>query len=119
MKKFGRADIFLMAFMLLLLLAGALFFRLEGENNLYGEITLDGELYRRIELTGHRGRESFEIETPKGRNTILIEDETIRVLEADCPDKICVKTGRLSKAGETAACLPHKLLIEIKAGPLP
>ncbi len=34
--------------------------------------------------------------------------------QADCHDKICVKTGAISQKGEVIACLPHKLIIEIK-----
>ena len=39
-----------------------------------------------------------------GENLIVVEDEEIFVQEADCPDKICVKTGRLSQVGQVAAC---------------
>lgn len=119
MNSLGRWDGILLA-VLLLLLGG--FFLSGGRDGeaVYGEIHLEGELYRRIELTGHEGREVFEIETPRGRNTVVVEDESIFVDSADCPDKVCVRTGKLRKPGETAACLPHKLLIEIvKKGPQP
>ena len=43
-----------------------------------------------------------------------IEDESIAVVDADCPDLVCVKTGKASKKGDVIACLPHKLLIEVK-----
>ena len=33
--------------------------------------------------------------------------------DADCPDKLCVKTGRISKTGETIVCLPHRVVVEI------
>ena len=34
--------------------------------------------------------------------------------EADCPDKICVNTGKISKIGETIVCLPHRVVVEIQ-----
>jgi len=37
----------------------------------------------------------------------------VDVIEADCPDKICVKHTNIKNAGETIICLPHKLVIEI------
>ncbi|MFR4337598.1 MAG: NusG domain II-containing protein [Lachnospira pectinoschiza] len=33
--------------------------------------------------------------------------------DADCPDKLCVKTGMISKTGETIVCLPHRVVVEI------
>ena len=35
-------------------------------------------------------------------------------IDADCPDLVCVKTGKAQKKGDVIACLPHKLLIEVK-----
>ena len=120
MNRSGKGDGLLLALCLLIILGGFLFFRQEGEHKaLQAEITVEGELCRRIELAGHKGKENIEINTSRGRNIIQVEDESICVLEADCPDKVCVKTGRLEKAGDTAACLPHKLLLEVKEGPLP
>ena len=119
MRRLGRGDGLLLAVLLILLLGAYLLFGSKGGGSLYAEISIEGELYRRIELTGHRGRESLALATARGQNVVVVEDEEIFVSEADCPDKICVRTGRLSKAGDTAACLPHKILIEVKEGPLP
>ena len=33
--------------------------------------------------------------------------------DADCPDRLCVKQGRIKKVGESIVCLPHKVVIEI------
>ena len=77
-------------------------------------ISVDGSVRREIPLTTHRGRETIAIETAEGRNTIVIDDSAIAVTDADCPDRICVKTGPIRKKGEVIACLPHRLLIEIR-----
>lgn len=77
-------------------------------------LSVDGEELRSIPLGTHKGRESFPIETSEGANTVTIDGQTIAVTDADCPDKICVKTGAIQKKGEAIACLPHKLVIEIK-----
>ncbi len=50
----------------------------------------------------------------RGYNTIEIDKGSIKFIDADCPDKICIKSGTLKKPGETAACLPHKLIITIE-----
>ena len=110
----SKGDRFLLLFLLVILLGAFFAFRQEAGEGCRAEITVDGELYERVQLTGHRGREELLVENSRGKNLIIIEEESIRVEEADCPDRICVKTGRLSQPGETAACLPHKLLIEVK-----
>lgn len=55
------------------------------------------------ELSGYAG----------GYNTLVIEDGVAYLTEADCPDKLCVKQGKVSKAGETIVCLPHRIVIEV------
>ena len=77
-------------------------------------LTVDGEVRREIPLTTHRGRETLTVETDAGSNTVTIDGNTIAVTDADCPDRICVKTGAISRRGEVIACLPHRLLIEIR-----
>ena len=48
-----------------------------------------------------------------GYNTLIIENGVAYLLEADCPDKLCVKQGKISKVGETIVCLPHRIVIEV------
>lgn len=43
----------------------------------------------------------------------LYEDGSIAFEESDCPDKICIKSGKLKHIGQSAACLPNKLIIKI------
>lgn len=58
------------------------------------------------------GRYSF---TGKGgiQVTIEVQDGRVRFAESGCPDKVCVHTGWLSRAGQTAACLPAEILIKV------
>ena len=47
----------------------------------------------------------------KGRkNTVEIKDGRIRMLEGECPDHICVDTGRLEDV--PIVCLPNRLVID-------
>ena len=45
-------------------------------------------------------------------NTVEIKDGKIRVSEAECPDKTCVRTGWLSFSAMPIVCLPNHLIIE-------
>ena len=41
--------------------------------------------------------------------------QSIGIIDADCRDKICIKSGFISKPGQLSVCLPHKLMVEIKS----
>lgn len=76
------------------------------------QISVDNEPYKDI-IFDEATKESYTIETNTGYNTILIEDGTVKVIEADCPNQVCVHTQAISEVGEMIVCLPHKLVIEI------
>lgn len=77
-------------------------------------ISVNGEEIKQIDLTGHRGREIFDVHSDAGHvNTIEVYEGKIRIREADCRDQVCVLTGYISKPGETIVCLPNQVLIEI------
>lgn len=46
-------------------------------------------------------------------NTICIHDGSVSVTSANCENQICVHTSPINQPGQTIACLPHRLLIEI------
>lgn len=90
--------------------AAAVFWQACAPSGSVVRIVSDGELVETIDLSASPDR-VIEIETERGRNTVTVENHRIRVSEADCPDRTCVKTGFLSGA-RPIICLPHKLVIE-------
>lgn len=44
---------------------------------------------------------------------LLFKDGKVRFVKSDCPDKVCVQTGFISKSGQIAACIPAKVLVRI------
>ena len=79
----------------------------------YASITVAGKEYKNIPLTGNNKEEEFVVETKYGTNKVVIKGESVAILEADCPDQVCMKPGFISKPGQSLVCLPHKLMIEI------
>ena len=73
-------------------------------------VKVDGRIVCELDLTAE---ETFTLETRGGKNFIAIRGGTVTVVAADCPDKMCVRRGAIALDGETIACVPHKLLIEI------
>ncbi len=45
--------------------------------------------------------------------TIEVTEEGVAVTECDCPDKICLQTGTISRAGEMIVCVPADVVIRI------
>lgn len=46
-------------------------------------------------------------------NTIQISGGSVRMIHADCPDKVCVKTGAISLSGQSIVCAPNRVVITI------
>ena len=58
------------------------------------------------------------LETADGSsfNELLIENGTADVIDAGCPDKLCVLMHPISHTGESIICLPNKTEIRIEGG---
>lgn len=48
--------------------------------------------------------------------TVEIRDGRARVRESACPDQVCVHSGWLSHSGQTAACVPAGVCVQIVGG---
>jgi len=46
-------------------------------------------------------------------NTIQVEPGRIRVLAANCPEQVDVRTGWLTHPGQVAICLPHRFVLRL------
>jgi hypothetical protein len=45
--------------------------------------------------------------------TVCCENSEMFVKESSCPDKVCVRSGRISKTGEGIICAPNRVAVEI------
>lgn len=46
-------------------------------------------------------------------NICEIADGSVRMLEGDCPDQVCVYSAEISRNGQTIICMPNKIVLEI------
>lgn len=76
-------------------------------------VTVDGEEVASYSLNKNGRYEITGVDG--GKNTLVIEDGQAYISQADCPDELCVKTGRVQYDGETIVCLPHKVVVTIKS----
>lgn len=51
-----------------------------------------------------------------GTNTLVIEDGYASIADADCPDKLCERMGRINSAGQSIICLPNEVVVTIEGG---
>ncbi|MCD8143366.1 MAG: NusG domain II-containing protein [Clostridiales bacterium] len=56
---------------------------------------------------------SYTITSEDGVNYLVIEDGAAWIADADCPDRLCVKQGKIRYAGDSLICLPHSLVVEL------
>lgn len=70
------------------------------------EIIVDGATVEVVSLD-----EAYE----KQVNGVIIccENGEIFIKESDCPDKVCMRSGRISKSGEGIICAPNRVAVKI------
>ncbi len=71
-------------------------------------VTINGERVAEYSLS-----DDGEYSINGGSNILIISEGTAYMLEASCPDKLCVNQGKISLSGERIVCLPNKIMIEI------
>lgn len=49
-----------------------------------------------------------------GTNVLTIENGFASMTKADCPDKICMNTGKVFFNGQTITCLPNQVTVTIE-----
>ena len=111
-KKYIR-DIILAIALLAICAVAFLIWRANAEEGAFAQVTVDGNEISRYPLSEDR---EVEIEGVGGNNKLVISDGMADVVDADCPDKICVDHRSVSNIGETIVCLPHKVVVRIVGG---
>ena len=70
------------------------------------------ELYKQVVLEENKEKQTFVIDASL-EVTIVCEKGEIYFYKSQCPDKVCIHAGKLSKKHQSAACLPAKVSIVI------
>jgi len=114
-KRFGKTDILVLA-IVFAVLSGIWIFTsfIVKEEGADVVITIDGEFYKQVSLRKDQEIKISGDETTT--NVLKIQNGKADMVEADCPDKLCVHQKSISKNGETIVCLPNKVVVEVKSG---
>ena len=76
------------------------------------EIRVDNEVVQTLDLS-----KNTKITVNVKNNItliVIVDNNSVYVESSECPDKICVNKGRISKEYETIVCLPARTIIEVK-----
>ena len=113
MKFFKKADLIVILVMLAIGISGLIGYRyFFSERPAKAEIYYYGNLVKVVEL---KQGISGTVNVAEAPNVVIRQeaDGSIFFEASDCPDKICILTGKLTMIGESAACLPNGVLIKI------
>ena len=110
-KYFGRNDCILIAVLIFGAFTAAFIYYISGNSgdlvNVYVDGRLTGEYLlsedNNIIIQGYNG----------GVNTLVIKDGAAYMKEADCPDKLCIHQGRISREGMELVCMPNRVVVRI------
>lgn len=69
-------------------------------------ITVDGKEYGTYSLS------EDQVISIGDTNICEIKDKKVKMIQADCPDHLCMKQKAIGEAGGTIVCLPNKVVIE-------
>ena len=113
-RKYGR-DLILVG---ILLAAAVLLFVLMRGNQIRetgtgaeAVVTVDGEEVGRYPLS-----KNGVFPLNNGSNILVVENGEAWVSEANCPDKVCMGMGKISRNGDFIACLPNRLIVVVEGG---
>lgn len=109
---FSASDCLAIAFLILVgIFLSVWVFSPQEESGNYLEIRQNGSLILTLPLSTDTTR-TINDQTDN-TNTFCIQNGTVWMQSADCGDKTCLRTGKISQAGESIVCLPHRLVLQI------
>ncbi|MBE7050997.1 MAG: NusG domain II-containing protein [Ruminococcaceae bacterium] len=89
--------------------AGILYLNVQNDGKKFACIYEDGKLLHKIDLSTVSKPYSIEL----AGNVILIEKEQVSIIEADCPDKLCIKQGAITNGARPIVCLPNNVVVKL------
>ena len=103
-----KRDIILIASILAVAIALVLIVELTKEEGAGVVVKVDG-----IEVAEYSLSKNGTYPLNGGTNILVIEDGRAYLSDANCPDKLCVHQGKISRTGEVITCLPNKLTVTV------
>lgn len=116
MKAIGKRELFLLAAVAAIVIAGFLSTRLlfSAPGAAVEVAVIDEQSQKTIRKTFSLSDNiTYTIVTAEGTNELVIQDGSVWISKADCPNQDCVQKGKISQNGEMLVCLPHRVTVSI------
>lgn len=111
-NKLRKNDLILISVALLLAIFLILFLNLTKTEGGYAIVVING-----VETASYPLNKDATVELTNdktnGYNLLVIKDGSASIIEANCPDKLCVKQHKAKYNGQTLVCLPNKTTVKI------
>jgi hypothetical protein len=112
MKKLTTADRLLIAVFACLVVASFAFVNASSGEGSVVLIQVDGAIVHKTSL---REAHSIAVHGTHGRLIVEIREGKVAIMQAECPNHICVKTGWRAHSGEIIVCVPNNTVVRIVA----
>lgn len=95
----------------LLALAAVFLPRLVSPFGSRAEVSVDGRKAARLSLDGPR--RELSVATALGPLRLAYGEGRVEVTSAPCPNRLCLKSGAVSRAGASIVCVPCRVRVEV------
>lgn len=114
MKIVNKRDIIFVGVLVVVVIAMTLFWNvLFSKKGNVAKIYHGETLIQEVDLsTGEEYQFSVE-----GYENIVFQvyaDGSIAFIKSDCPDQVCIETGKIFRAGQSAICLPNQIMVVVE-----
>ena len=110
-----KQDIYLML-VLLAMAVGGLWWQHHRAPGVVLEVVQAGRVVQRIPLANVRSVAQLEIPVTHGVFKLAYDAQGAQVVSSPCPDHVCMRTGEISRTGQSIACVPEQILVRLTGG---
>lgn len=112
-RRFGKNDVIFISILALFCIAVCIaVYKGGGVKGSNVHITVDGKEYGTYSLLEEQ---TIVIEQGEAENIIEIKDGKAYMVEASCPDQLCVDQNEISFDKESIICLPNKVVLTVSS----
>lgn len=77
-------------------------------------VKVGGQVVRYIDLTDESVNHKIQIEGPLGTSVLQVQGGSIMMISSPCPDRLCIKKGRVYKPGAAIVCVPNEISVAVE-----
>jgi len=88
--------------------------------SLYAYSGIKGKLYVHIKSDSNEWlipiteQKTIWVKGPIGETEVVINSGSARIVSSPCREKICIRSGSISRPGQWVACLPNRVFVSIE-----